>query len=56
MLIDLYDDLQSLGGTNMHLCETWLRHYQVLPMRTHPEVNMSDDGGYILYGHKIVKD
>ena len=28
----------------------WLRNYQILPERSHPEVLMSCGGGYILSG------
>lgn len=37
-------------AVNMALQETWLREYQVLPMRTHPLNGMSHGGGYILSG------
>lgn len=35
------------------LCDNWLREYQVLPNRTHPLVNMSGTGGYLLSGVKV---
>ncbi|KAG8238714.1 hypothetical protein J437_LFUL015272 [Ladona fulva] len=35
---------------NLRLTESWLRNYQVLPDRTHPEINMSPVGGYVLSG------
>ncbi|KAK7066922.1 tRNA (adenine(58)-N(1))-methyltransferase non-catalytic subunit TRM6 [Halocaridina rubra] len=55
-LMELYFELKSLNCTNLRLSENWLRHYQVLPQRTHPEVNMSGGGGYLLYGIKISKE
>ncbi|KAK4320365.1 hypothetical protein Pmani_008780 [Petrolisthes manimaculis] len=55
-LMELYNEMKSIGGTNIRLSETWLRHYQVLPQRTHPEINMSGGGGYILYGTIVVKE
>ena len=40
---------QSIA-VNVQLSETWFRPYQVLPDRTHPAVNMSATGGYLLSG------
>jgi tRNA (adenine-N(1)-)-methyltransferase non-catalytic subunit len=37
-------------GVNMHIVDNWLRNIQVETDRTHPEINMSSSGGYILYG------
>ncbi len=37
-------------SVNVCLSETWLRRQQVLPARTHPDVNMSGSGGYVLSG------
>jgi len=36
--------------------DNWLREYQVLPNRTHPHVNMSATGGYLLAGIKVLTD
>ncbi|KAJ2721720.1 tRNA (adenine(58)-N(1))-methyltransferase non-catalytic subunit trm6 [Coemansia sp. Benny D115] len=33
---------------NVQLTESWLREYQVLPSRTHPMMNTSGGGGFIL--------
>lgn len=52
-LIDSYMSIKNVGGSNLKLSETWLRQYQVLPNRTHPEVNMSGGGGYLLTGTKL---
>ncbi|XP_063611441.1 tRNA (adenine(58)-N(1))-methyltransferase non-catalytic subunit TRM6-like [Penaeus indicus] len=52
-LMDLFIEVKAQGATNLRLSETWLRHYQVLPMRTHPEINMSGGGGYILCGARV---
>lgn len=38
---------------DLQLNETWTREYQVLPGRTHPEMNMSACSGYLLTGIKI---
>jgi len=35
-------------GLQLRLTETWFRKYQVLPQRTHPEMNMSGTGGFLL--------
>jgi tRNA A58 N-methylase Trm61 len=47
----------ALGGSesamNLILAETFFRNIQVLPNRTHPHVNMSASGGYILTGMKM---
>ncbi|CAH9080880.1 unnamed protein product [Cuscuta epithymum] len=37
----------------LQLSEPWLREYQVLPSRTHPHMQMSAFGGYILSGTRI---
>jgi len=50
-LLEAYTAVKNTGKAVMvSLNETWLRHYQVLPDRTHPEVLMSGGGGYILQG------
>ena len=38
---------------NIRLSDTWMREYQVLPGRTHPSMNMSQSGGFILTGIKL---
>ena len=42
----LRDFPQYLGPA---VTEMWLRKYQVLPGRTHPTMNMSGSGGFILH-------
>lgn len=50
---DLYFYLKSRTDIiNIKLCNSFMRNYQVLPNRTHPEVNMTT-GGYILTGYKL---
>lgn len=44
---------QYLGPT---VTEVWLRRYQVLPGRTHPLMNMSGSGGFILHTTKVYDD
>lgn len=38
---------------NLRLFSNFLRSYQVLPDRTHPDILMSDTGGYLLYGYLV---
>ncbi|XP_078130997.1 tRNA (adenine(58)-N(1))-methyltransferase non-catalytic subunit TRM6 [Sander vitreus] len=56
-LIECYTKLKEQGGTvNLRLTDTWLRHYQVLPNRTHPVLLMSGGGGYLLSGTTVAAD
>ncbi|KAK2856460.1 hypothetical protein Q5P01_005195 [Channa striata] len=56
-LIECYTKLKEHGGTiNLRLTDTWLRHYQVLPNRTHPVLLMSGGGGYLLTGTTVAMD
>ena len=43
----------ELGAILINIRETWFRDQQVLPNRTHPLVNMSHNGGYILSCTKV---
>jgi len=55
-LLDAYMTMKEQGSAvNVNLSETWLRPYQVLPERTHPTVNMSGGGGYLLTGIIVSK-
>ncbi|KAJ2665806.1 tRNA (adenine(58)-N(1))-methyltransferase non-catalytic subunit trm6 [Coemansia sp. RSA 1199] len=48
-LIEAYAQLrESTEFLNVQLTESWLREYQVLPNRTHPTMNTSGGGGFIL--------
>jgi len=38
---------------NLRLTDTWFREYQVLEGRTHPNMAMSQNGGYLLMGTKL---
>mmetsp|Transcript_17486 Transcript_17486/g.25849 ORF Transcript_17486/g.25849 Transcript_17486/m.25849 type:complete len:487 (+) Transcript_17486:106-1566(+) len=38
---------------NLRLTDTWMREYQVLPGRTHPNMHMSQNGGFLLMGIKL---
>lgn len=41
-------------AVSLQLSESWLRHYQVLPDRTRPEMNVAGYGGYLLSGTKVL--
>ncbi|EDW13377.1 tRNA (adenine(58)-N(1))-methyltransferase non-catalytic subunit TRM6 [Drosophila mojavensis] len=54
LLQEIYMDLKTTGKvTNLHLTSNWMRTYQILPNRTHPEVNMSGNSGYLLTGYTL---
>ncbi len=44
---------QSNYFVNALLIEPWLRKYQVLPQRTHPEMSMSGNGGFVLSATRV---
>lgn len=53
-LADCMHNLQiGKMAIGLQILEPWLREYQVLPSRTHPRMQMSAFGGYILTGTKI---
>ncbi|XP_037575694.1 LOW QUALITY PROTEIN: tRNA (adenine(58)-N(1))-methyltransferase non-catalytic subunit TRM6-like [Dermacentor silvarum] len=53
-LVDCYTQLKNSGSAVfLKLTESWLRSHQVLPNRTHPSINMSGGGGYVLTGIKV---
>ncbi|PRW61100.1 tRNA (adenine(58)-N(1))-methyltransferase non-catalytic subunit trm6 [Chlorella sorokiniana] len=48
-LAEALDALRGQGQVaNLALSEAWWRELQVLPLRTHPTMNMNHGGGYIL--------
>ncbi|KAJ1520664.1 hypothetical protein ONE63_003768 [Megalurothrips usitatus] len=50
-LLDLFTELMKNPNViNVRLTDTWLRYYQVESNRTHPLVNMTGSGGYLLTG------
>lgn len=54
ILLETFAELKASGKvTGLRLTTNWLRMYQVLPNRTHPDVNMSGHGGFLLCGHTI---
>lgn len=44
---------QTQNVVNLRLFSNFLRSYQVLPDRTHPDIITSDTGGYILTGYLV---
>lgn len=54
ILMEVYGELKSMGQvTGLRLTSNWLRMYQILPNRTHPDVNMSGNSGYLLCGFTV---
>lgn len=54
ILMEMYGELKSDGGvTGLRLTSNWLRMYQILPNRTHPDVNMSSNSGFLLCGYTV---
>lgn len=39
-------------GFSLQISESWIRGYQILENRTHPEINMQGASGYVLTGIK----
>jgi len=57
ILVDLQAKMRGAGGyLGTNITEAWKRKYQALPGRTHPMMNMSGTGGYILHAFKIFDD
>ncbi|KAH9947122.1 Gcd10p-domain-containing protein [Amylocystis lapponica] len=57
ILADLQSKLRDLPQfLGSAVTEVWLRRYQVLPGRTHPMMNTSGSGGYILHAIKVYDD
>ena len=46
-MAELHKEKAALG---VQLTEPWLREHQVLPQRSHPMMQMSGSGGYLLHG------
>ncbi|GFO32261.1 tRNA (adenine(58)-n(1))-methyltransferase non-catalytic subunit trm6 [Plakobranchus ocellatus] len=48
-LVECYTSVkENHAGLQLKLSETWFREYQILPQRTHPKINMSGTGGFLL--------
>ena len=53
-LLECFQKLQNEKlAINLRLSDTWMREYQILPNRTHPNMTMSQNGGFILTGVKL---
>lgn len=51
VLSEIFLDLKAGSRvTAVRLISNWMRNYQVLPNRTHPEVNMESNSGFLLSG------
>lgn len=56
-LVEAHSQLRASSEfVNLTLSEPWLRRYQVLPGRTHPEMQTSASGGYLLHGIRVLTD
>lgn len=54
ILMEAFIHLKSTGKvTDLKLSSNWLRNYQILPNRTHPDVIMNGNSGFILHGYTI---
>ncbi|KAF5368394.1 hypothetical protein D9758_002197 [Tetrapyrgos nigripes] len=54
---DLQNKLRNTPGyLGPNVTEGWLRRYQVLPGRTHPTMNTSGSGGYLLHCIRVFDD
>ena len=54
VLMECFSSMKSLNNiVNLRLLTTWMRNYQVLPMRTHPAVQIIGTSGYLLVGYTI---
>jgi len=53
-LVECFTALQKVNeAINLHLSETWMRQYQVLPSRTRPPMSMNGASGFLLTGTKV---
>lgn len=54
ILTECYMDLKATANvTYLRITSNWMRQYQILPNRTHPDVTMSANSGYLLTGYTI---
>lgn len=54
ILADLYVEMKSTYSvTNLKITSNWMRSYQILPNRTHPEITMSGNSGFLLCGYTV---
>jgi len=54
-LVECYIYLQQFSlAIKLNIFDTWTREFQTLPGRVHPSMFMSNSGGYLLSGIKVV--
>lgn len=54
ILMECYTSMKTLDRMiNVRLMSNWMRNYQVLPMRTHPAVQITGSSGYLLVGYAV---
>ncbi|XP_070491741.1 tRNA (adenine(58)-N(1))-methyltransferase non-catalytic subunit TRM6 [Chironomus tepperi] len=54
ILMECYSAVKAMSGLiNVRLTTNFMRNYQVLPMRTHPAVQIQGSSGWILTGYTI---
>lgn len=54
ILTEMYIDLKASSEvTNLRLTTNWLRSYQILENRSHPDVIMNGNNGYLLCGYTV---
>lgn len=52
VLMECFQSIKPLDKTlDLRLSSNWMRSYQVLPMRTHPEVQNIGSSGFLLHGY-----
>lgn len=57
VLAEVFAGLKRSGQwMNITLSENFMRKYQVLPMRTHPYMNMYNNGGFVLTATRVLND
>eukprot|EP00968_Pinguiococcus_pyrenoidosus_P015009 scaffold1376_cov257-Pinguiococcus_pyrenoidosus.AAC.22 len=55
-LVELQEEIRNHGCcTCLQISSAWSRAYQVLPKRTHPEMHMNADGGYVFSAVKLLE-
>lgn len=55
VLAEVFAGLKRSGQwVNITMSENFMRKYQVLPMRTHPYMNMYSNGGYVLTATRVL--
>ncbi|XP_053665984.1 tRNA (adenine(58)-N(1))-methyltransferase non-catalytic subunit TRM6 [Anopheles marshallii] len=54
ILTECYVDIKTEASvTYLRVTSNWMRQYQILPNRTHPDVTMSGSSGYLLTGYTV---